>query len=57
MTDAIQYEITGSRSNTDHLDPEDWSVEDGLLRLEKEDEILFVPFDRLSWIRRKKDED
>jgi len=54
--DAICYQIADSRSNTAHVAPEDWSIEDGLLRMDKEDEILFVPFERVSWIRRKKDD-
>ncbi len=56
MADTIRYQIVDSQSTTDDLEPEDWSIEDGMLRMDKEDETLFIPFDRVFWIRRESED-
>lgn len=57
MADAIKYKQTGDRHGTESLEPDKWEQEGDLLRMDLPEKILFVPFDRVVWIRREKDED
>lgn len=51
MVDQVHYEWKRGKT-TSEVDPEDWSHDDGLLRLDLDEETLFIPFERLKWIRR-----
>jgi len=55
MVDRVHYEWRHGKT-TSEVAPEDWSHDDGLLRLDLEDETLFIPFERLLWIRRDVDD-
>lgn len=57
MCDLIRFDGTGTTPRTEHAARDDWSFEDGLFRLELEGEILFVPRERVHWIRRRDSDD